>query len=148
MARSRSWSSIISRDLRRISDGRDIGGVATRYCIAPSDRLPSSETARSVWHLINKHFDGPKVPCEVARVSIRLGELSRCDLRIVLRCSWSCMPKPLLQLKQSQRFLRVEKLRCNHGAGAMVSDVASNARGRPPSCVAPGLEPCLCGFCR
>src|ERR1700757_4512749 len=47
MARSRSWSSIISRDLRRISGGRDIGGVATVIVLRPPDRLPSSETARS-----------------------------------------------------------------------------------------------------
>src|SRR5437588_3439879 len=76
--------------------------------------------------LIDKHFDGAKVPCEITRIRIRLGQLGWGDLRIVLRRRWSCMPKPLLQFEKSHRLFGVEELRCNRGSGAMASDVGPN----------------------
>jgi hypothetical protein len=55
--------------------------------------------------LINKHFDGPKVPCEVAHVSIRLGELRRRDLALddFSRAS-------ALSLELSYRFVYIVEL--------------------------------------
>src|SRR5579859_4927140 len=76
--------------------------------------------------LIDKHFNGTKVPCEVARIRIGLGELRRRDLCIVLCRRWSGMPEPLLQFKQSHGLFGIEELRRNRGARTMASDVAPN----------------------
>src|SRR5271157_1340970 len=79
--------------------------------------------------LIDKHFDGTKIPCEVARIRIRFGELRRRDLRIVLCCRWGRVPEPLLQFKQSHGLFSIEELRRNRGARTMACDVAPNISG-------------------
>jgi hypothetical protein len=65
-------------------------------------KLPRLVGGTTIPHqlLIDKHFNGTKVPCEVARIRIGLGELRRRDLRIVLRRCRSCMPEPLRESEQ------------------------------------------------
>lgn len=49
--------------------------------------------------LINQNLDSTKVASEVASVCIRLGNLQRSDLRIMVRGRWSRVPQPLLHSK-------------------------------------------------
>ena len=80
--------------------------------------------------LVNKHFDDAKVADKVACIGVRLGDLKRSDLRIMLSCGWGRMPQPLLQLKERHRLSGVIELRSDGGTSAVTGDVASHIRER------------------
>lgn len=65
--------------------------------------------------LIDEHFDRPIIPCKIASIDIRLCQLGRGDLDVVLSGFGRAVAKPLLEFDQCRRLFRIEELRGDGG---------------------------------
>ncbi len=76
--------------------------------------------------LINEHFDRSYVPSKIASICIRLCQLGRCNLDIVLSGFGRAVAQPLLEFKQSHRLFGIEELRRDGGARSMARDSSAH----------------------
>ncbi|OJY47346.1 MAG: hypothetical protein BGP17_04205 [Sphingomonas sp. 67-41] len=116
--------------------------VASRACHpmrAPVEELEAAptmseiivkpgDTLLRIFHLIavDQNFDHASVALEIPCVGIRLGQLRRRDLHVMLRRMRRPMAKPLLKFRERHRFFTVEQLAGNGGPCAMTGEFAPN----------------------
>src|SRR3984957_4936177 len=101
-----------------------IGAVSVAEVIELPRLSRGAPTSHRV--LIDQNLDCTKVAGEVTSICIRLGNLQRRDLRVVLSSCWSRVPQPLLQLKKRHRVPSVVELGRDGRPGAVAGDVAAH----------------------